>query len=380
MDGQGLENLEKMWGDEMQTLEQRIMDIAGQTFNPASPKQLGKVLFEDLGWPNGKKGKSGAYQTGSDVLAHFSAMGYPLAEMLLEWRQLSKLIHTYARGLREHIDPQSHRVHTTYSMVTTSTGRLSSLEPNLQNIPIRTERGRLLRHQFRAPPGYDFLSLDYSQIELRLLAHMGPVLSLQKAFQSCQDIHTLTAAHLFHVDPVDVAPDQRRTAKGINFGILYGISAFGLAEYLSIDRVQAKTMIAQYFATYPEIQDYLERTRQQARDHGYVETLWGRRCMIPGASNAHAAVRAGAERQAINAPLQGTSADIIKRAMIQMDAWISQSPYDVAMTLQIHDELVFLVRCDQAETVRDMLVPMMENVVQLSIPLVVSASISPTLD
>jgi DNA polymerase-1 len=212
------------------------------------------------------------------------------------------------------------------------------------------------------------------------LAHMGPVVSLQQAFQSCQDIHTQTASHLFGVELSHVTLDQRRTAKGINFGILYGISAFGLAEHLSIDRVSAKTMIAQYFATYPEIQDYLERTRQQAREQGYVQTLWGRRCMIPGAGHAHAAVRAGAERQAINAPLQGTSADIIKRAMIQIESWIRQNLYDVAMILQIHDELVFLVRCDQVLAVRDIVLPMMEDVAHLSVPLVVTASISATLD
>jgi DNA polymerase I-like protein with 3'-5' exonuclease and polymerase domains/5'-3' exonuclease len=381
MDLAGLENLEKTWEAEIQDLSQNIMDLAGQVFNPASPKQLGKVLFDDLGWPKGKKGKSGAYHTGSDVLTSFASKGYPLAKVLLEWRQLSKLVNTYARGLRGHIDSGDRRIHTTYSMVTTSTGRLSSLEPNLQNIPIRTERGRLLRHQFRAPAGYYFLCLDYSQIELRLLAHMGPVPSLQRAFGQHQDIHTQTAAHLFECSVAEVTPDMRRTAKGINFGILYGISAFGLAEHLGIDRISAKTMIQAYFATYPEMAEYLERTRCQARSQGYVATLWGRRCVISGAQNAHAGIRASAERQATNAPLQGTSADIIKRAMIAADAWIDQNKhYDVALVLQIHDELVFQVRCDQVHAVKSILVPLMENVAHLSVPLIVTGSFGETLD
>ena len=372
---------EKHWGNEAKNLSDQIIEMAGQTFNPASPKQLGKVLFEDLGWPNGKKGKSGAYHTDSDVLSRFAAMGYSLAELLLEWRQISKLINTYAKGLRTHIHPETGRIHTTYSTTTTSTGRLSSLEPNVQNIPIRTERGRLLRAQFKAPPGYAFLCLDYSQIELRLLAHMGPIPSLQRAFQNNLDIHTQTACQLFHCDDKDVTPDMRRTAKGINFGILYGISAFGLAEHLRIDRIMAKTMIDRYFTAYPEILDYLERTRQNARTLGYVTTLWGRRCIISGADHAKAFVRSGAERQAINAPLQGTSADIIKRAMIVSHHWARENPdYDASLVMQIHDELVFQVRQDHIISVRDCLIPLMEKIADLSVPLLVTSSMGPTLD
>ena len=381
IDASGLEKLEKHWGNEAKNLSDQIIEMAGQTFNPASPKQLGKVLFEDLGWPNGKKGKSGAYHTDSDVLSRFAAMGYSLAELLLEWRQISKLINTYAKGLRTHIHPETGRIHTTYSTTTTSTGRLSSLEPNVQNIPIRTERGRLLRAQFKAPPGYAFLCLDYSQIELRLLAHMGPIPSLRRAFQNNLDIHTPTACQLFHCDDKDVTPDMRRTAKGINFGILYGISAFGLAEHLRIDRIMAKTMIDRYFTAYPEILDYLERTRQNARTLGYVTTLWGRRCIISGADHAKAFVRSGAERQAINAPLQGTSADIIKRAMIVSHHWARENPdYDASLVMQIHDELVFQVRQDHIISVRDCLIPLMEKIADLSVPLLVTSSMGPTLD
>ncbi len=381
IDAHGLEKLEKQWGDEAKNLSNQIMNLAGQTFNPASPKQLGKILFEDLGWPNGKKGKSGAYHTDSDVLSRFAAMGYSLAELVLEWRQISTLINTYAKGLRTHINPETGRIHTTYSTTTTSTGRLSSLEPNVQNIPIRTERGRLLRAQFKAPSGYEFLCLDYSQIELRLLAHMGPIPSLQRAFQNNLDIHTQTASQLFHCDDKAVTPDMRRTAKGINFGILYGISAFGLAEHLRIDRIMAKTMIDRYFTAYPEISNYLERTRQNARTLGYVTTLWGRRCIIAGADHAKAFVRAGAERQAINAPLQGTSADIIKRAMIASHQWMRANPdYDASLVMQIHDELVFQVRQDHIVSVRDGLIPLMEKVADLSVPLQVTSSMGPTLD
>jgi DNA polymerase-1 len=462
IDAPGLNNLDQVWTKELGLLSEEITVLAGQNVNPASPKQLGKVLFEDLGWPNGKKGKSGTYQTDSDVLTHFAKQGYPLAKTLLDWRQLSKLINTYVKGLRDHINPTTQRIHTTYSLTSTSTGRLSSLEPNLQNIPIRTQRGRLLRHQFRASPGYGFLCLDYSQIELRLLAHMGPIPSLQQAFRAHQDIHTQTAAHLFGCPPEHVTGDMRRTAKGINFGILYGISAFGLAEHLGIDRVLAKTMIRDYFATYPEIEEYLERTKASARQNGYVTTLWGRRCIIPGITSSHAGVRASAERQAINAPLQGTSADIIKRAMIHIDAFLTrvsglvpdgengnpfdqasiahpnsldclatiapedgtglwhtanglsfenreqkdttrdteqaqsapwdpallaaetsaalESPQDVALLLQIHDELVFQVRCQDATALGNMLVPMMAHVAQLSVPLLVTSSFGQTLD
>lgn len=381
IDMDGLERLEKTWETEAKQLSDQIMVLAGQTFNLASPKQLGKVLFEDLYWPNGKKGKSGSYHTDSDVLSRFAAMGYPLAELVLEWRQLSKLIHTYAKGLRAHIHPETRRIHTTYNTTTTSTGRLSSLEPNVQNIPIRTERGRLLRAQFKAPQGYMFLCLDYSQIELRLLAHMGPIASLQWAFQNNLDIHTQTACQLFHCEDHSVTPDMRRTAKGINFGILYGISAFGLAEHLRIDRIMAKTMIERYFNAYPEISDYLERTKQRARENGYVTTLWGRRCMISGADHAKAFVRSGAERQAINAPLQGTSADIIKRAMIMTHKWILENPdYDVSLVMQIHDELVFQVPHNHVIPVRDHLIPLMQDVVTLSVPLLVTSSVGPTLD
>lgn len=372
MDRAGLWHLEREWEGQRDALSQEIMRRAGGVFNLASPKQLGKVLFEDLGWPTGKKGKSGAYHTDNDVLRNLASRGYDLALGIMEWRQLNTLINTYARGLREHIDPETQGLHTTYSMVTTLTGRLSSLEPNLQNIPIRTPQGRLLRQQFCAPEGYGFLSLDYSQIELRLLAHMGPVPSLQRAFEDKVDVHTQTAAHLFGCALSEVTQDMRRRAKGINFGILYGISAFGLAQHLDIDRPLAKKMIHRYFETYPEIEDYLQRTKDMAHAQGYVTTLWGRRCFLEGAQSSHGGKRGAAERQAINAPLQGTSADIIKKAMIEAEAWITQSGYDVALVLQIHDELVFQVLTEHVQFVRSHLVALMEGV--STVPLVVTSS------
>jgi len=340
----------------------------------ASPKQLGDVLFDHLKWPHGKKGKSGAYNTSSDVLSTLASEGYAMAQTLLEWRKINKLKNTYTHTLADQIDDQTGRIHTTYSMTSTSTGRLSSIHPNVQNIPVRTPEGRLIRRAFGAPPGYGLLCLDYSQIELRLLAHMGRILPLQTAFQNNQDIHRQTAADLFGCSIQDVTEDQRQSAKVVNFGLIYGMSAFGLSQKLSISVSKATNIIAQYFKTYKGIQEYIEGCKYQARRHGYVTTLWGRRCFIPGITAENAFVRAGAERQAINAPLQGTNADLIKNAMVRIDAYIQHCRLPAVMTLQVHDELIIQVPMDQWESIRDQLVPLMRGVADLSVPLHVTSS------
>lgn len=375
-----LGQLSCQWLANIQELEEMIYQLTGEKFNIASPKQLGEVLFERLGWPGGKKGKSGAYQTSSDVLDYFVAQGYPVASLLLQWRQLTKLRNTYTDGLIAQIQPQTGRLCTTYSMVTTSTGRLSSLSPNLQNIPIRTEQGKKIRKAFQASPPYGLLRLDYSQIELRLLAHMGEIETLQKAFHRDLDIHSQTACDIFGGDLAHVTPDMRRSAKTINFGLIYGISPFGLAQQLGIAQSEAKTLIDLYFQRYPGILDYMETSKEKARSVGYVTTLWGRRCFIPTIGSRMHTVRSAAERQAINAPLQGTSADIMKKAMIALDQWIKQTRSDVKMLLQIHDELILEVRQDQWQAVADALVPLMESVAALSVPLKVSRMFGPTWD
>jgi len=304
-----LRELSQQWLKEIQGLEDMIYKLTGEKFNIASPKQLGEVLFDRLGWPGGKKGKSGAYQTSSDVLEFFASQDYPVAHLLLQWRQLTKLRNTYTDGLIAQIQPETGRLCTTYSMVTTSTGRLSSLNPNLQNIPIRTEQGKKIRKAFQASPPYGLLCLDYSQIELRLLAHMGEIETLQQAFSAGLDIHCQTASDIFRCDLGHVTPEMRRSAKTINFGLIYGISPFGLAQQLGIPQGEAKVLIDRYFERYPGILRYMEANKEKARTLGYVTTLWGRRCTIPNIQSRNYALRSAAERQAINAPLQGTSAD-----------------------------------------------------------------------
>jgi DNA polymerase-1 len=358
-------------------LETEIHKAAGQVFNIASPKQLGEILFETGKLPGGKKTKTGAYATGSEVLEPLAAQGHILPQKVLEWRQLAKLKSTYTDALQEQINPNTGRVHTSFSQTITSTGRLSSSEPNLQNIPIRTAEGRKIRRAFIAEAGCRLISIDYSQIELRLLAEMADIPVLKQAFAAGRDIHAATASQIFGVPLAEVTPELRRRAKTINFGIIYGISPFGLSQQLGCSQGESKQIIEAYFAEYPGIRAYMDRTVEQCRRFGFVETLFGRRCYVGGINDASAARRNFAERAAINAPIQGTAADIIKRAMIRMDRALRDTGLAARMVLQVHDELIFEARADEVEAtiatasavMRDAALP----VVRLSVPLVVEA-------
>lgn len=376
VDPQKLHELSASFEERLAVLEAKIFELSGETFNIASPKQLGEVLFEKLGWPSGKRGKSGAFQTSADVLERFAREGRPLAELLLEWRHLSKLKSTYSDALVRQISPEDQRIHTTYAMAETTTGRLSSLSPNLQNIPARTAEGKLIRNAFVAEKGYIFISLDYSQIELRLLAHIAHVPQLVEAFFENRDIHLSTAMDVFGLPAEQVTDDHRRQAKTINFGILYGMSAFGLAQQLSLARAQAQRYIDRYFQTYPGIHAYIEQTLAYGREHGFVRTLWGRRCFIPGLLSSHRQEKMAAERQAINAPLQGSSADIIKRAMILIDACIREQCVGARLLLQVHDEVVLEVPADKADAWEPLFREKMQEAAQLSVPLDVHSTMS----
>ena len=298
----------------IETLESEIHALAGHPFTIGSPKQLGEVLFDEMGLRSGRKGKSGAYSTGADILEELAAQGHDLPARVLDWRQLTKLKSTYTDALIEHIDPATRRVHTTFTMTAANTGRLSSNDPNLQNIPIRTEEGRRIRRAFVAAPGHVLLSADYSQIELRILAHVAGVDSLKDAFREGIDIHALTASQVFGLPLEGMDPMVRRSAKAINFGIIYGISPFGLARQIGVPQAEAKGYIEAYFARYPGIKDYMERTKKAAHGEGFVTTLFGRKCRLPGINDRNPARRAFQERAAINAPIQGAAADVIKRA------------------------------------------------------------------
>lgn len=355
----------------MQQLEQDIMVLAGGEFNVASPKQLGEVLFEKLGLEGGKKSaKTGAYGTGNDVLEELAEAGHDIAQKVIDWRQLAKLKNTYCDTLPEQVNPKTGRVHTSFALAIAATGRLSSSDPNLQNIPIRTEEGRKIREAFVAEPGNVLLSADYSQIELRLLAHMADIEVLKEAFRHGDDIHAITASNVFGVPMSEMTSDLRRSAKAVNFGIIYGISAHGLSQQLGIGRSEAAGIIERYFAQYPGIRDYMESCKEFARRHGYVKTLYGRRCHTPMINDRNGARRQFAERAAINAPLQGTAADIIKRAMVQIDGLIAGEP-TLNMLLQVHDELIFEVKETNAEAAKPIIKKAMEGAASLPVPLVV---------
>lgn len=353
-------------------LEFRIFQLAGQSFNLASPKQLSEILFETLSIPTAqKKGKSGHYSTDSDVLEALAHQGYSIAEYIVRWRQYNKLITTYTRALPEKINPQTERVHTNFGLTITTTGRLSSSDPNLQNIPIRTEEGRLIRKAFIAADGYQLVSFDYSQIELRLLAHIADIPELKVAFHNNQDIHTLTASHVLGIKVEDITPEQRRSAKAINFGIIYGISAFGLANQLGVSRTAAQAYIDTYFERYPGIRSYMDATVHQARTHGYVTTVLGHKAYIKGLDDRNPAVRNYAERQAINAPIQGSNADIIKKAMVQIFNQTTQKRLSAKLLLQVHDELVFEIPTQHVETEIPIIKSIMEKAATLSVPIIV---------
>jgi DNA polymerase-1 len=370
----------------LQELELEIHRLAGKPFNVGSPKQLGEVLFNDLAFGGGQKGKAGSYGTGADVLESLAAQGHELPSRVLEWRHLEKLRSTYADALIQQINPETNRVHTSYAMASAATGRLSSTDPNLQNIPIRTEEGRRIRRAFVAEPGWTLLSLDYSQIELRLLAHVADILSLKKAFWEGQDIHALTASQVFGIPLEQMDAGIRRKAKAINFGIIYGISAFGLARQLGVEQGEAAAYIKTYFEQYPGIQNYMERTKEFCRQYGYVQTLFGRRCHVPGIHDKNSARRNFSERAAINAPLQGTAADILKRAMIRVPDALAQHGLtrQAKMLLTVHDELLFEVEESAVAQTTAVIKQVMEAstlpALQLSIPLTVEAGHGPSWD
>ena len=360
----------------MAIMEAEIHGLAGRSFNLASPKQLGEVLFEDMGLAGGKRMKTGAWGTDAAVLQELAEQGHALPARILEWRQLAKLKSTYADALVTQIDPATGRVHTSFAMAATTTGRLSSTDPNLQNIPVRTEEGGRIRRAFIAEPGWRLVSADYSQIELRLLAHVADIPALRESFRLGEDIHARTASEVFGVPMAGMDALTRRRAKAINFGIIYGISAFGLARQLGIEPGQARTYIDAYFARYPEIRAYMERTKEAARRQGFVQTPFGRRCYIPGIGDRSPARRAYAERQAINAPLQGGAADVIKRAMVRLPAAFAGSA--AQLVLQVHDELLFEAPAAEAEAVASIARRVMEEAATLSVPLVVETGIGAT--
>ncbi|MEM6488385.1 MAG: DNA polymerase I, partial [Pseudomonadota bacterium] len=371
-----LQAMSSRFGQKMAELEEEIQELAGRTFNVGSPKQLGEILFDEMGLPGGKKGKNGAWGTGADVLEVLAAQGFDLPARVLDWRQIAKLKSTYTDALPTHVNAETGRVHTSFSLAATSTGRLASTDPNLQNIPVRTEEGREIRTAFVAEPGNVILSLDYSQIELRILAHIAGIDALRQAFREGQDIHAATASEVFGVPVEGMDPMVRRQAKAINFGVIYGISAYGLSNNLRIPREDAQAFIDRYFEKFPGIRDYMDATKASARERKYVETLFGRRIHCPGIDQKGPG-RGFAERQAINAPIQGTAADIIRRAMIRIPAALADAGLAGRMLLQVHDELLFEVPEPEAKAtvacVRAVMEAAERPAVDLAVPLVVDA-------
>ena len=360
-------------------LESQACDLAGQPFNLASPKQLGEILFEKLELPVIKKTPKGAPSTAEDVLAEL-ANDYELPAVLIEHRGLAKLKSTYTDKLPEMVDSRTGRVHTSYHQAVTATGRLSSSDPNLQNIPIRTQEGRRIRQAFIAPKGRKIVAADYSQIELRIMAHLSSDAGLLHAFANELDVHSATAAEVFDVSLEGVTTDQRRKAKAINFGLIYGMSAFGLAKQIGVARGEAQEYIDRYFARYPGVADYMDATRAIAHEQGYVETLLGRRLYLPEINARNKQRQLAAERTAINAPMQGTAADIIKLAMIDVDAWLTGTGLDAKMIMQVHDELVFEVADDACETLCDNVTQRMANVIELQVPLLTEVGVGDNWD
>jgi DNA polymerase-1 len=374
IDGARLEAHSRELGAKMLELEERAYGEAGQPFNLNSPKQIGEIFFDRLKLPVVKKTPSGAPSTDEDVLEKL-ALDYPLPKTLLEYRALSKLKSTYTDKLPRMVNPKTGRVHTNYGQATAVTGRLASNDPNLQNIPVRTPEGRRIREAFVAPPGHKIVSADYSQIELRIMAHISEDPGLLAAFARGEDIHRATAAEIFGRDPREVSSEERRYAKVINFGLIYGMSAFGLAQQLGLERATAQAYIASYFARYPGVAKYMESTRQTAREQGYVETVFGRRLWLPEIRSSNQGRRAGAERAAINAPMQGTAADLIKLAMIAVQGWIDAGGLGTKLIMQVHDELVFEVPEGELVRAKEELPRLMTGVASLRVPLVVDIGV-----
>jgi DNA polymerase-1 len=379
IDAEKLHALSCEFGLRMQELEQQAYTLAETTFNLGSPKQLQEILYDKLKLPILKKTPTGQASTAENVLQEL-AHDYPLPKTILEYRSLSKLKSTYTDRLPQVVSAKTNRVHTSYNQAVTATGRLSSTEPNLQNIPIRHENGRRIRQAFIAPKNYKIISADYSQIELRLMAHLSQDVGLLNAFAQNLDIHTATAAEVFNTPLADVSSEQRRRAKAINFGLIYGMSAFGLGQQLGIERGLAQEYIDIYFTRYPGIKNYMEKTRRLAHVQGYVETVFGRRLYLAEINSKNLQRQKAAERAAINAPLQGTAADIIKLAMIQADQCIQQSDLDIKMIMQVHDELVFEVAENNIEQAKTLIQDCMTHAAKLSVPLVVSIGVGDNWD
>ncbi len=387
MERQGVKVDALMLSQQSRELEQRMNElveqsyqVAGEVFNLASPKQIQEIFFDKLGLPILRKTPKGQPSTAEDVLEELAELGHELPALILEYRGLSKLKSTYTDRLPEQINARTGRVHTSYHQAVAATGRLSSSEPNLQNIPIRTPAGRRIRQAFIAEQGCRLLAADYSQIELRIMAHLSGDQSLLAAFAHGLDVHRATAAEVFGMNLESVTPDQRRAAKAINFGLIYGMSAFGLARQLNVDRREAQAYVDLYFARYPGVKAYMENTREQARAQGYVETLFGRRLFLPDIKARHAATRQYAERTAINAPMQGSAADIIKKAMIAVDHWLRASQLKTQMILQVHDELVFEVPVEELTQVEVKIPELMTQAVSLSVPLLVETGVGSNWD
>lgn len=374
LDCQALKGMSDDFAKRLHELEKEVHELAGYEFNIGSPKQLGEVLFEKMGIQGGKKSKTGAYGTDASKLEELAASGHSIADKVLAWRQISKLKSTYTDALPKQVKADG-RVHTHYEMTVTNTGRLSSTDPNLQNIPTRTEEGTKIREAFIAKPGYKLISADYSQIELRLIAHMADIKALKDAFAHNQDIHATTASQVFGIPLEQVDAEHRRRAKAINFGIIYGMSTFGLASRLRIERTDAKRYIETYFKQYPGIRRYMDDTIQYAKEHGYVQTLFGRKCFIRDIQGKNPAMRQFAERAAINAPLQGTGADIIKKAMVQLPEALQKAKLDASLLLQVHDELILEVKASQAEQAATLVKKVMEGALQVSVPLTVDVGV-----
>ena len=367
-------------GDKMTALEREAFAIAGEEFNLGSPKQLGVILYEKLGMPILSKTATGQPSTAEAVLAELAEQDFPLPKVLMQYRSMSKLKSTYTDRLPQQINSRTGRIHTSYHQAVAVTGRLSSSDPNLQNIPIRTAEGRRIRQAFVAPKGYKLLAADYSQIELRIMAHLAKDEGLLHAFRNDLDVHRATAAEVFGVALEDVTTDMRRSAKAINFGLIYGMSAFGLAKQIGVDRKQSQDYVDRYFARYPGVLNYMERTRTQAAEQGYVETIFGRRLYLPDINAKNPSLRKGAERMAINAPMQGTAADIIKRAMVEVNRWLGESGLDARVILQVHDELVLEVREDLVDQISEQIRPHMSGAADLEVPLLVEVGVGNNWD
>ena len=379
-----LKELSEKFTLSIKKLENSIFLIAGEEFNIGSPKQLGEILFQKMNLDGGKKTKTGSWATGADILENISLLGHSIASHVLEWRQLSKLKTTYTDALPKYINNKTNRLHTSFALASTSTGRLSSSNPNLQNIPIRTKEGRLIRSAFISKSKNSLISADYSQIELRILAHIANIPALKKAFADDLDIHAITASEIFNIPIENMDPDTRQKAKAINFGIIYGISAFGLANQLSISRIESQKYIENYFKKFPGIQDYMEKTKESVHQYGFVETIFGRKCHYQDINSKNHAIRSFTERAAINAPIQGSAADIIRRAMININNTFLDKNISTKMLLSVHDEIIFEAPDNEVEEVKKIIKNTMEAaaepIIKLSVPIKVDIKVSNNWD